>query len=129
MYRFAAHTGEVQIEVEEASAAQVFAEAALALAELIGDENGEPVTREVHVAASDSATLLAEWLGELVFLAETEGFVAEKVLALELGDRSLQATVAGRTSTPRQLVKAVTYHDLVLEQRDGGWFARVVLDV
>jgi SHS2 domain-containing protein len=129
MHRFAAHTGEVQIEVEAASAARVFAEAALALVELIGEEGGEPVTREVWVAASDPETLLAEWLGELVFLAETEGFVAEKVLALELGDRSLQASVAGRTSTPRPLVKAVTYHDLVLEQREGGWFARVVLDV
>jgi SHS2 domain-containing protein len=129
MHRFAAHTGEVQIEVEEESAARVFAEAALALAELIGAEDGEPATREVRVAASDPATLLAEWLGELAFLAETEGFVAEKVLALELADRSLHASVTGRTSAPRPLVKAVTYHDLVLEQREGGWFARVVLDV
>jgi SHS2 domain-containing protein len=128
-YRFAAHTGEVQIEVEDASVERVFAEAALALAELIGGEDGERTTREVRVAASDPATLLAEWLGELVFLAETEGFVSEKVLALDLGDRSLRASVAGRTSTPRQLVKAVTYHDLVLEHRGERWFARVVLDV
>jgi SHS2 domain-containing protein len=64
-----------------------------------------------------------------VFLAETEGLVVEELLDLELDERSLRATVAGRTSAPRQLVKAVTYHDLVFEQRDEGWFARVVLDV
>ena len=27
------------------------------------------------------------------------------------------------------LVKAVTYHQLAVEQRDGGWSARVILDV
>jgi SHS2 domain-containing protein len=26
-------------------------------------------------------------------------------------------------------IKAVTYHGLVVEERDGGWFARVYFDV
>lgn len=129
MHRFAPHTGEVAIEVEAGSPAEVFAEAAGALAELIGEEGGEPTTREVGVVATDRAALLAEWLGELVFLAETEGFVPEALLELDLDDLSLRATVAGRRSAPRQLVKAVTYHELVFEEREEGWFARVVLDV
>jgi SHS2 domain-containing protein len=128
-HRFASHTGEVEIEIEAPTERDVFAEAARALAELMDGEDGEPATRDVRVEAADRPALLAEWLGELAFLAETEGLVPERVAALELGEGALRARVEGRTSTPRHLVKAVTYHDLTLEERDGSWFARVVLDV
>ena len=129
MHRFVSHTGELQIEIEAPTEAGVFGEAAHALAELIDGGPGEPATRDVHVDAADRTTLLAEWLSELVFLVETEAFVPERIVELDLADRSLRAIVGGRTGTPRHLVKAVTYHDLALESRDGGWFARVVLDV
>jgi len=79
MHRFVPHTGEVEVEIEAGSPAGVFAEAVLALAELIGDEEGEPGMRRIAADAADRATLLAAWLEELVFLAETEGFVAQDV--------------------------------------------------
>jgi SHS2 domain-containing protein len=129
LHRFVAHTGEVEIEIDAGSRADVFAEAAVALAELIGDGGGEQGTRTVAASGSDAATLLADWLDELVFLAETEGFVTEHVVELQLHERSLRASVAGRRTTPRGLVKAVTYHDLVFEEDGDRWFARVVLDV
>lgn len=129
MHRFVAHTAEVQLEIEAASEEGVFADAALAFAELAGGVGAEPATREVRLEAADRATLLVDWLSELVFLADTDGFVADRVVELELGEGSLRATLAGRVGTPRQLVKAATYHDLVLDRRGDGWFARVVLDV
>ncbi|HUP32827.1 MAG TPA: archease [Gaiellaceae bacterium] len=129
MHRFVAHTGEVQIEIEAPTEARVFAEAARALAEMIDGARGQAAVRELHLDAADRTSLLAEWLSELVFLAETEAFVPERIIELDLADRSLHATVGGHTGTPRHLVKAVTYHDLTLEDRDGRWFARVVLDV
>ncbi|HEU6446115.1 MAG TPA: archease [Gaiellaceae bacterium] len=129
MYRFTSHTGEAEVEFEAPTEAGVFAEAVHAFAELLDAGPGKAATRELHVDAADRTTLLAEWLGELVFLAETDGFVPEHVVELDLADRSLHAVVTGRVARPRHLVKAVTYHDLSLEERDGGWFARVVLDV
>jgi SHS2 domain-containing protein len=129
MYRFVSHTGEVEVELEAPTEAGVFTEAVHALADLVDGGRGEATTRELHIDAADRITLLAEWLSEFVFLAETEGFVPERVNELGLADRSLYAAVAGRTTEPRHLVKGVTHHDLALEERDGGWFARVVLDV
>ena len=63
-------------------------EAALgAFAELVGaGEDGEPVVREVELAADDHALLLVDWLSELVFLAEVEQFVPERLAAFELSD-------------------------------------------
>jgi len=37
--------------------------------------------------------------------------------------------VVGHRGTPPHLIKAVTLHRLVFEPDDGGWRARVVLDV
>lgn len=129
MRRFVSHTGELQLEVEAATPELVFAEAALALAELLGDGGGQEVVRRVALEAPDRASLLVEWLEELVFLSESEGLVPERVADVELGATSLRASVAGRRSAPRSLVKAVTYHDLAFEQRSRAWFARLVLDV
>lgn len=130
MYRWIEHTGEVELELEGASEEEVFAEGLRALAETLADEpEGPPRRVEVEVEARDRTTLLAEWLAELVFLAETERFLPERLLALELDAEALRAVVEGRAATPRFLVKAVTYHRLALEPADGGVRARVTLDV
>lgn len=130
MYRFVEHTGELEIEFEAATEPAVFAEALAALHELLGEGRGEAgERREIVLSAPDRSALLAEWLSELVFLAETEGFVPERVEQIELTERQLTATVAGRRGNPPHLVKAVTYHRLGLGPTDGGWAGRVVLDV
>jgi SHS2 domain-containing protein len=130
MYRWLNHTGEAQLAIEAATQEDVFREAAAGLRELLAaGGGGKPSTRSVTVTAGDRAALLAEWLGELAFLAETEGFVPDRVDVLELEAGRLRATVAGRRGSPPHLVKAVTYHGLSLAPYGEGWRATVVLDV
>lgn len=130
MYRFADHTGEIEIELEAASEPELFGEGLAAMRELLEDApEGERLRRAVAVEARDRATLLADWLGELAFLAETEGLVPERVAELELEDRALRAVVEGRRGSPAHLVKAATYHRLALERTGDRLRARVVLDV
>jgi SHS2 domain-containing protein len=83
----------------------------------------------VDLEAPDRPRLLADWLEELVFLAETEGFVVEQVDDVEASEQRLRAVLRGRPGEPRHLVKAVTYHRLAFEPADGGWRATVVFDV
>ena len=137
MHRWVEHTAEQELHVEAASAEEVLAEAAEALASLLGEpEPGPAVLRDVEVSAPDLPALLAEWLNELVFLAD-EGFLTERVVLLELSEpggewnhsHRIRATVEGRSGTPRSLVKAVTYHRLRLEREGVLWRGRVVLDV
>jgi SHS2 domain-containing protein len=108
-YRFVEHMGEVELALEAASEAGIFEAALAAFAELVatGDEQ-EPARRELELRAGDHALLLVDWLNELVFLAEVEGFVPERVAAFELAENCLRATIDGRRNHPRQLVKAVT---------------------
>ncbi len=131
-HRWIEHTAELQLELRARSEAAVFREAVHALRELLEDEepaDGERVERAVEAEATDRPALLAEWLAELVFLAETEGLVPDEARNLVVGEDSVTATVVGRAGTPRHLVKAVTYHDLQLHRDRDGWRGNVVLDV
>jgi SHS2 domain-containing protein len=130
VFRWVEHTAELELEIEAPSQEAVFGEALAALTELIGHGSGPRTTRELEVEADEPALLLAEWLSELVYLADAEQFVPERIAALELGEDKLRATIEGHLGEPRPLVKAVTLHRLEFRPDDTvGWRARVVLDV
>src|SRR5919201_540135 len=112
MYRWVDHTGEVELEIEAGSEVEVFGDALGALAELLGVQEQGDERRTLTVSGADRAALLAAWLEELVFLAESEGFVATRLEEFGLAMDGLSATVRGRLAAPPPLVKAVTYHRL-----------------
>jgi SHS2 domain-containing protein len=131
MYRWVEHTGELEVEIEAPTERAVFEHGFEAMRELLSeDDASEPAApRAVSIAAADRAALLAGWLAELAFLAESEGLLPDRLASLELGERNLRAVVEGRRGHPPHLVKAATYHRLSLERAGDGWRATVVLDV
>ena len=130
MYRWVEHTAELELEIEAETDEAVFEHALRAFAELVAREpGGEPVRHEITLSAPDRATLLADWVEELVFLADTEGLVPRKIAELDLRPDGLRAVVEGRRGSPAPLVKAVTYHDLEYARDPEGLRARLVLDV
>jgi SHS2 domain-containing protein len=130
MYRWIEHTGEIELEIEDESPEAVFTEALVAFGDLLTEERGgEPVTHQVDISAPDLPALLAEWMNELVYLADTDGFVPERVERLTFIASGLHAKIGGQRHIPRNPVKAVTYHDLEMQDVEGVWYARVVLDV
>ena len=130
MYRWQEHTGELELQLRATAPAGVFEEALRALAELLGDgERGEPARRTVSVEAPDRAALLAAWIDELVFLAETEDVVPAGVQAMHLEEGRVQAVVTGHLGAPAHLVKGATYHRIAFDCDEGDCQATVVLDV
>jgi SHS2 domain-containing protein len=128
-YRWVEHTAELGLELSAPTREGIFRDGFAAMAELLGAgaEPGGPVaSAQVELEAGDGAALLADWLAELAFLAETEGLAPESLETLAVAPTALQARVHGRHTRIDHLVKAVTYHGLVLEP---GWRAAVVLDV
>lgn len=130
MFRWLEHTAELGLEIEAPSREAVFAEALAAFAGLVGGGEGSLTTREVEAEADEPGLLLVEWLSELLYLADAEQFVPERIATLELDGNRLRATVEGRLGEPAQLLKAVTLHRLEFrEDATVGWRAHVVLDV
>lgn len=131
-YRFVDHTAELQLELEAPTKGQVLREATAALAELLGanrDDDAERVSRELAVTAADDPALLAAWIDEVVFVAESEELVPLEVGVVVTGEGRAQGTVTFARGAPPPLVKGVTYHDLVLAPAGRGWHGRAVLDV
>jgi SHS2 domain-containing protein len=128
-WRFGEHIGEMEVELDSASEVGIFEAALEAFAQLVADGDGLAARREIVLEAGDRALQLVDWLGELVFLAEVERFVPQRVVAIEVSGNGVRATVEGHLGDPRHLVKAVTLNRLRFEQEGGVWRARVVLDV
>lgn len=84
----------------------------------------------MEVSSSDRASLLVEWLNELVYLAETERWVATEFKVERADDRVFRSRARGMTvDLVPGLVKAATLHDLRLQDVPGGVEAEVILDI
>jgi len=133
-YRWIDHTAELELEIEAPTERAVFEQALRALAELLTDElparPGKPQAFEVVLTGRDRALLLADWLDELVFRAETDSLLPQSVTRIDLDERGLRALVSAIRADPRPLVKGVTHHRLSFDRAGEGSFrARLVLDV
>jgi SHS2 domain-containing protein len=128
MYEWRSHTAEVELHVRAPSEEQVFHATMSALAELFGSATGERQVHELELEAGDRGGLLVAWVEELLFLAETEGFVPEDAEIVACNTR-LRATVRGRVGDPSPLVKAATYQGLEFAPSGDVWQARLILDV
>jgi SHS2 domain-containing protein len=129
MHAWVDHTGELEMLVRAATCEAVFAEASEALAEVLGRADGALVELPLRVEARDLPALLADWLAELVWLAEQDELIFERLVDVRVDDTVAQGTVIARPGRPMGLVKAVTYHGLACEPEGDGWRATVVLDV
>jgi SHS2 domain-containing protein len=127
------HTSEVQLRVRAASLGELLAEAGRALAELQlrgGEQPASAESRRLRLEASDRERLVVDWLNELIFLAETERWVATGFRIERADDGSVVATATGvEVSEPRGLVKAATMHGLRVVDVDGMIEGEVILDI
>ena len=134
-YEVLSHTADTGVIVSGATLAEVFENAAFAMFDLMFGL-GDPVTGEqvrIEVEAATVEDLLVDWLSSLLFEAETRdlAFVSFEVEAFE--ECRLLGRVGGVASAGLALfgppIKAVTYHQLSIEESEQGWSARVLFDV
>jgi SHS2 domain-containing protein len=135
-FRILEHTADVGLEAFGTTRAQTFANAARALFYLIVDldsiDPGGAVT--LRVEGSSPENLLVNWLSELIYLHDAEGWIFRDFEITDLKDDSLSAIAWGeKFDRPRHEVKlhvkAITYHQLALEKTAEGWRAQVYVDI
>lgn len=134
--RYIEHTADTGIEVEAGKLADLFVGAARGMFSLMVDLSGVDarVEQRVSLDASDLTGLMFAWLNELLFLADSRGLLFSEFRVASVDESSIEAAAGGEElDADRHLlgndVKAATYHQMVVERRDGGWFARVIFDV
>lgn len=128
-------TGDVGITIYGKTLEDIFEQAGYGLFSLITEFDKIECKQEKKIQLNAEAieVLFINWLNELIFLFDTEGFLAKKI-SVNLKDCSITAKLSGETfddeKHPRGvLIKAATYHKLRLEKKNGGWFAKVLFDI
>ena len=90
--------------------------------------------RSVELQARDRECLLVRWLTEILYLYDAEKFLTADVKFEILTNTLLQANLLGElyNASKHELkldVKAITNHQLKIEDHDGDWTARVFMDI
>lgn len=137
-YRILPHTADGKFQAYGRTLEEAFGNAALATASLMWDwSKVEPRAHHfVHLKGIDREQLLVKFLGETIYLFETQQFLLGKVDGLRIRPEfegfSLEALLGGDTISDRYElygeVKAVTYNDLKIEECDG-FTVQVVVDM
>ena len=130
------HPSDLGIEAYGRSMEEMFMNASLGLVSVITDVFGvyQNVERKIMVQGLDRENLLIRWLNELLYLFHVEKLIIRDVRFTKIADRSLEAVVTGELYNPARHelkldIKAITYHQLKIEEIDGTWTGRVFVDV
>jgi protein archease len=130
------HTADIGLKIFGNSLLDLFANAGYALCDSLTDISKViPATKQTFCLQRDSTEeLLVEWMGDLLYTFETEGLLFNRFNIISINKNSLSAEAEGEffnsaLHTIKNGVKAVTYHKLKIEEKNGLWLAEVVLDV
>jgi SHS2 domain-containing protein len=136
IYEPLSHTGDLGMRVYGHDLPELFAHAAWAMFDLMSDATTIRPQQAVTVSleATDLADLLVRWLGELLYLYDTQRFLSCAATFTTLEPTHLTATVEGEAFDPARHpidteIKAVTYHQIAVEPIDGRWQAQVIFDL
>ncbi|MCA1960412.1 MAG: archease [Desulfomonile sp.] len=129
------HTADIRMEVWGATIEELFAHAADGLTSLLSTGPKQPAERvlDVGIEGGDPEQLLVNFLREILFLFQVNGFVVTGSEITFPDQTRLQAKLHGRYARsdepqPEEEIKGVTYHDLSIRRNDG-YSVRIVFDV
>ena len=135
-YEFIEHTADLGFKAYGATLEELFTHAAEAFFEaMVSRENvSEETERCIEVEADAPDDLMVSWLGELLYLFDTERLVFKRFDVKRIDNNRLEANAWGEVFDParheiKSGIKAVTYHQLYVKENDGSWEAQVILDV
>jgi SHS2 domain-containing protein len=134
-YEFLEHTADLKFRafggtLEEAlvNCARAFTDATAGESVILLRE-----AKAVHIQAADLEHLVHDWLSELIFRFSTEHLLFSDFKIKIEGKYNLTAKIRGEKYDPKRHklykeIKAATYHEMKIEERNGLWIIEVVCD-
>jgi SHS2 domain-containing protein len=141
------HTADIGFSAWGATVEELFENSARAMMAIAAEacQAETPEERHVEVTGEDYESLLVNWLSEVLYLFDSEEFAAadfhvDTIAAAKTNTGSqdeparLRARLAGEKRDPARhrwslIVKAVTYYEIEVVERNGRWESRVFLDI
>ena len=135
-YEFINHTADLGIRVWGESIQELFKNAAYSMFDIMADLNRVELkkTMKVEIEKEELDELLADWLRNLLYKFNGDGYLLKKFKVETIDTQGLKAKVEGekldlsRHHLKRE-IKAVTYHGLEVKEVDRGWEAQIIFDI
>ena len=134
MYQLAQHIADVRLLVSGASLEELFRDAVRGMYAVMRGtpaHDAQPVQRTITVDDSaDRTALLVDFLNEVLHRSHVARELFDDVTFTRLEETSLEATLTG--IAPAEFdedVKAVTYHEADVREREGVWHTTLVFDI
>ena len=129
-YRFLEHTADILFEAYGQTYEEALENSAHAMFSVFGTA-GESEHAIFSVSAHNIEELTVQALADmLAYMDSCELiFSRAKVLSYDAKRNALEIEAFGEKKRPRDTVKAVTYHELMVKKDKTGWTIRILLDV
>ena len=129
-YKFLEHTADIMFEAYGVSYPEALENAAHAMFSVFGSA-GAREKASFSVTAHNIEELTVQALADLLAYMDTHEMVFSrmKVLKFDAKKNSVELEAYGEKKRPRDAVKAVTYHELMVKEDKNGWTIRIILDV
>lgn len=135
-YRVFDHTADLGLEIYGTDEKELFVNAAFAVFDNMTelDQVSVQEKRPFAVEGSDREDLLINFLREILYMYNGEGFLLKECSISEIDGRHVIGAVSGEMFDQKKHritveIKAVTYHQVEVEKTPHGWKGRVIFDV
>ncbi|MFH1607841.1 MAG: archease [archaeon] len=131
-YKFLEHTADIKFQAFGKTLEESFENSALAMFNaMFNGKVKEKIKKNVSVQGNDNESLLYNFLEELLFLFDSEGFFVSRV-KVKIKEKELEAEILGDKAENYKIhldVKAITYNEMFIRKEKNKWIAQVVVDV
>ncbi len=137
-YRYLEHTADLKFQAFGFTLEEAFINAAYAMFNyLIDPEKIKPINKyEITKEAETKEALLYDFLDELIFLIDTKGMVLSRIDFIKIEEIAngfkLRCVLFGDSYKNYQIhgdIKAVTYHEMEINDSPGNVIIQVVIDI
>ena len=135
-YELLEHTADLGIKVWGTDLKELFIHSASAMYELIADiDSVKPaISIEVRAEAQDIDELLKNWLSELLYYFHVKDTLFSEFMIKELDEKKIVSVAKGEKIDPKRHnlkheIKAVTFHNLKIEEENQKLATEIIFDV
>mgnify|MGYP003575998088 FL=1 len=136
-YRITKHQSELAVKVVGASQADLFANSAYTLFDVMVADLDKVDCKEhipLEVEGTDRDDLMVNWMRELLYLYQGSGYLLKEFQIREVKDTIVKAEVAGEKIDPdrheiKQEIGAIAFHKSRMDKTGNQWTAQVIFEV
>ena len=135
-YRVLNRSSDLVIKVFGKTQAELFANSAFALFDLLVDMEKVEVrdSLQLEVEGGDRDDLMVNWVRELLYLFQGSDYLVKEVRLQEIKENYVRGEVKGEKFDPdrheiRREIRAVAYHQSRMEKTGDQWMAQLIFEL